>query len=156
MGLHPFVADNTSGSVGDLDTINLNNASDSRLIDQLPGEPPYGIRRDRAYLGSPVRFILFEMVFDEGKSRLAFDPVGDILPFNRRLRQRRIIIRFNVTISLIKEERFSSLFLPHIKTVRANKVDSIRLVPDIFLVINPYLIDDEISDRQKHSNIRGG
>ena len=149
MGLQPLVPDNTGRSVRDFHAIDLDKTSYFRLVNKFPRQPSYGVCGNRTYLGSPVRLILFEVFFDEGENGLAFDSVNRILPLNRRMGQGRVIIRLNFTVGFIKEERFSCLFIPHIKTVGTEEVGTVRLVPDIFLVVDPDLIDHEIGYGQE-------
>ena len=75
MGLQPFVPDNAGRPVRDFHAVDLDKASYFRLVNKFPRQPSYGVCRNGAYLGSPVRLILFEMFFNKRENRLAFDSV---------------------------------------------------------------------------------
>ena len=65
-----------------------------------------------------------------------FNPASHVGACYGRTGQGRVVIGFCLPVGFIEKERLAALFLSHIKTIGADKVGTVRLVPDIFSIID--------------------
>ena len=105
VGLHALVPHNAGRSEGDFHPVDIDETPDPCLLGEFPRQPIYGVCRDSADPGGPVRTILREVVFHECKDRSVFHSIYTAFPLNRRMGQGRVIIGLDLAVGLIEKER---------------------------------------------------